>query len=134
MNIPPSEYTLPPLSDTRTKTTFRGDSYRGRIYNPRGRGGNRPRGSSSRSLDLRPKSIYVPGILGTDSETSIREWVIMNCADAICTPEDSAEAAGGGIVVKFKERYEAEEVCIPLPFPTYPHFVRLMCVFSFCRN
>ena len=61
----------------------------------------------SRSLDLRPKSILVPGIVGTDKETSLREWVIMNCADAVC---DAAPDDSRGIVVKFKERYEAEEV------------------------
>jgi hypothetical protein len=105
LNIPPSEYTIPPLSDSRAKTTFRG-SYRGRGSFPR-RGRSRGGGGVSRSLDLRPKSIFVPGIVGTDHETSIREWVIMNCADATCepSPEDST-----GIIVKFKERYEAEEV------------------------
>ena len=44
--------------------------------------------------------------MGTESETSIREWVIMNCADAVC----EASEDGKGLVVKFKERYEAEEV------------------------
>lgn len=108
LNIPPSEYTIPTLSDTRTKTTFRG-SYRGRGFIPRG-GRGRGGGGASRSLDLRPKSIFVPAIVGTDHETSIREWVIMNCADATCeqSPEDST-----GIIVKFKERYEAEEVRPP---------------------
>jgi hypothetical protein len=103
LNIPPSEYTIPPLSDTRTKSSFRG-SYRGRGSTLRG---GRGRGGGSRSLDLRPKSIFVPGIVGTDRETSIREWVIMNCADATCepSPEDTT-----GVIVKFKERYEAEEV------------------------
>ena len=105
LNIPPSEYTIPPLSDTRTKSAFRG-SYRGRGSIPRGARG-RGGGGVSRSLDLRPKTIFVPGIVGTDHETSIREWVIMNCADATCepSPEDST-----GVIVKFKERYEAEEV------------------------
>ena len=103
LNIPPSEYTIPPLSDTRTKSS-RG-SYRARGYPPRGRG--RGGGSSSRSLDLRPKSILVPAIVGTDAETSVREWVISNCADATVdtAPEDTT-----ALIVKFKERYEAEEV------------------------
>ena len=113
LNIPPSEYTLPPLSDTRTKTssTFRGGSYRSRGYPPRSRG--RGAGGSSRSLDLRPKSILVPAIVGTDAETSVREWVISNCADAVVetAPEDAT-----ALVVRFKERYEAEEVN-PTPLP-----------------
>lgn len=105
MNIPPSEYTAPPLSDTWTKPTFRG-SYRGRPYFPRG-GRGRGRGGSSRSLDLRPKSVLVSSIAGTDKETSFREWLIVNSGDAVCenAPEDPT-----GIIVKFKERYEAEEV------------------------
>ena len=106
MNIPPSEYALnAPLSDTRTKSTFRGGApYRGRgSFRARGRG-RRP--TLSRSLDLRAKAVIVQGILGTESETSVREWVIMNCADAVCeVSEDGKE-----LVVKFKERYEAEEV------------------------
>lgn len=59
----------------------------------------------SRSLDLRPKSIHVAGILGTKHETPIREWLIMNCSHAIVetAPKDS-------LIINFKERYEAEEV------------------------
>ena len=104
MNIPPSEYNIPPLSDIRTKPNFRG-AYRGRgvHHYPRGRG--RGGAASSRSLDLRPKSIFVAG---TTHETSIREWVIMNCADATC---ESSSEDPKGVIVKFKERYEAEEVC-----------------------
>jgi hypothetical protein len=110
LNIPPSEYSIPPLSDTRTRPGFRG-GYRGRPHFARG-GRGRGRGGSSRSLDLRPKSIFVPSIAGTDKETSIREWLIVNSGDAACetSPEDPT-----GIVVKFKERYEAEEVESPPP-------------------
>jgi len=125
LNIPASEYTLPPLSDPRTKSTFRGSTYRGRARAlPRG---GRVRGSSSRSLDLRPKSILVPNIIGTSSETAIREWVIMNCADAIVettvattttvTDVGSTNVGGAGIIVKFKERYEAEEFLEKLKGP-----------------
>ena len=119
MNIPPSEYSLPPLSDTHTKASLRGGYRgrgRGRGFHPRGR----PRGASgggfSRSLDLRPKSIYIPKIIGTPTETSIREYIISNYADA--TVETTIEDEKGripedhslGMIVKFKERYEAEEV------------------------
>jgi len=115
LNIPPSEYGLPPLSDT--KVSFRG-GFRGRArgFPPRGRPRGGPGGGPSRSLDLRPKSIYIPKIIGTPTETSIREYVISNYADA--TVETTVEDEKGripednalGMIVKFKERYEAEEV------------------------
>jgi hypothetical protein len=46
-------------------------------------------------------------VVGTEKETSVREWVIMNCADAICEVSTDDDK---GMIVKFKERYEAEEV------------------------
>jgi hypothetical protein len=97
---------MSPLTDKRTNTTYRG-SYRGRAsYVPRGRGRG-GRGGSSRSLDLRPKSILVPGIVGTDNESAIREWIVMNASDAIC--ESPAEDSSS-MIIKFKERYQAEDV------------------------
>jgi hypothetical protein len=109
LNIPPSEYSIPPLSDpsTRTKTLRGGTRGRG-TYPPRGATrGRGARGGSSRSLDLRPRSILVPGVVGTEKETSVREWVIMNYADAICEVSTDDDK---GMIVKFRERYEAEEV------------------------
>jgi len=103
LNIPRSEYELPPLSDSTTRATYRG-SYRGR-----GRGfmrGSRGRGGSSRSLDLRPKAILVSDIQETDKETAIREWLVMNCPTATFELDNSK-----GLIVKFRERYEAEGVC-----------------------
>jgi hypothetical protein len=69
--------------------------------------GARGRGGSSRSLDLRPKSILVPGVIGTDKETAVREWVILNCANAECETSVDDEK---GLLITFRERYEAEEV------------------------
>ena len=104
MNIPPSEYTLPdrPLSDSHHRGSYRG-SLRGR-----GRGSMRPnrgRGGSSRSLDLRPKSVLVADIQETDKETAIREWLVMNCPTASFEHDNSK-----GLIIKFRERYEAEGV------------------------
>ena len=110
LNIPPSEYTMPPLSDTRTKSTYSRGGYRGRGNYasralPRGRG----RGGFSRSLDLRPKSIQISEIHGTDNETSVREWLIMNSADAT-----TETGANDSLIITFKERFEAEEVIYSL--------------------
>lgn len=130
LNTPPSEYTLPPLSDS-TRTKSRG-SYRGRgAYPTRGRG--RGRGGMTRSLDLRPKAILVSEIMGSEKETAIREWLIMNCADAVC---DVAEEDERSLVIKFRERYEAEEVhhyphC-PFHTPLLPFLIRSFVLVFAC--
>ena len=46
----------------------------------------------------------------------IREWVIMNCGDG--TGVEVAGEDGKGLVVAFRERYEAEEVSPLYPFVT----------------
>ena len=121
LNIPPSEYTLPALSSSLPRTkTFRGGGYRGRPYQERGGRGRGRGGTSSRSLDLRPRSILVPGIIGTEKETAIREWLVVNSGEAVCESLDGDN--GKGMVVKFKERYEAEEVCA-LFFPDVDGFL-----------
>jgi hypothetical protein len=91
---------MPPLSDTRTKTTYR--PYRARPYRARGRGFF---GGASRSLDLRPKGVVVPVVNGGKEESRVREIVMMNFGDAVVSTEEE-----GGMLVAFKERYEAEEV------------------------
>jgi hypothetical protein len=60
----------------------------------------------------------VPGVIGTDKETAVREWVIMNCADAECETSTDDEK---GLIIKFRERYEAEEVV--------PRFVEILHYF-----
>jgi len=127
LNIPPSEYTLPALSSPLPRTkTFRG-GYRGRPYQERGGRGRGRGGTSSRSLDLRPRSILVPGIIGTEKETAIREWLVVNSGEAVCETLDGD--TGKGMVVKFKERYEAEEVCTTLlSFPMWVPGMLRMCL------
>ena len=46
----------------------------------------------------------------------IREWVIMNCGDG--TGVEVTGEDGKGLVVAFRERYEAEEVSPLYPFVT----------------
>jgi len=62
----------------------------------------------------------VPGIIGTEKETAIREWLVVNSGEAVCESLDGDN--GKGMVVKFKERYEAEEVCA-LFFPDVDGFL-----------
>jgi hypothetical protein len=49
----------------------------------------------------------VPDIQETDKETAIREWLVMNCPSATFEPDNSK-----GLIVKFRERYEAEGVSL----------------------
>lgn len=49
----------------------------------------------------------MPDIQETDKETAIREWLVMNCPSATFEPDNSK-----GLIVKFRERYEAEGVSL----------------------
>jgi hypothetical protein len=48
--------------------------------------------------------VLVPAVSGGKEESRVREIVMMNFGDAVVSTE------GGGMLVAFKERYEAEEV------------------------
>jgi hypothetical protein len=101
LNIPPSEYA--PSESGSHAPSFRGGyrgSFRGRGFHPRARG------ASSRSLDLRPKSIQITNVApGSGQETSVQEHLLMNYSTPV------TEHVDGTVVITFKERYEAEDVC-----------------------
>jgi len=67
--------------------------------------------------------------MGGKEEGRIREFVMMNFGDAV-VEEGTSEEGEGAMIIKFKERYEAEEVGCPRPcfFPGFPDAIlRLWC-------